>query len=73
MYLFGDKPSILDAYATTLVARLIDMGRDDLISEPLLREYAVAVMDTDEWRKATFGRKTIWEEKLGPVNQLWPV
>lgn len=73
LYLFGDKPSILDAYATTLIARLMDLDRDDLISDSSIRDYAIAVMNTDEWRRTTFGRKTIWDESLGPVHQLWPV
>lgn len=73
VYIFGDKPSILDAYATSLVAHLMDLGRDDLIANDTVRHYAMGVMSTLEWCRTTAGRRTIWEEADGPVSRLSPI
>lgn len=73
IYLFGDKPTILDAYATTLVARLMDLGRDDLISSSVTREYAFGIINTEEWLRTTLGRPTVWKASLGHVHELSPL
>lgn len=71
-WIFGDTPTILDAHAATLIARIIDLERFDLVSEPA-RVYASAVMETNEWKQVAHGRPTIWNDELGPVEDLDPL
>lgn len=73
IYLFGDKPTILDAHATAFIARMMELGRDDIISSATAREYALSVMSTDEWLKTTSGRRTLWDVSMGPVRDLSPL
>lgn len=72
-YLFGDKPTILDAHATALLARLLDLGRDDLICDPDIRDYALGIMNTEEWQRITHGRRTLWEDSYGDVSEMDPL
>lgn len=73
IYLFGDKPTILDALSTTLIARLMDLGRDDLIFSSMTREYAFGVINTEEWLRTTLGRPTLWNVSLGHVHEMTPL
>ncbi|KAF7556753.1 hypothetical protein G7046_g6223 [Stylonectria norvegica] len=57
-WIFGARPTILDAHATALAARLIDVERYDLLPDEA-REYARGVMATPEWKEITHGRPTI--------------
>jgi glutathione S-transferase len=72
-YIFGEKPTILDAHVTALAVRFIDLKRDDLLPDPALRDYALGVMATNEWHRATHGRPTVWNTSLGPVGALDPL
>lgn len=71
-WIFGDRPTILDAHATALTARLMDVDRDDLLSEAV-REYARGVMATPEWNMVTHGRRTVWDVSIGHVADLNPL
>ncbi|KAL6857970.1 hypothetical protein ACO1O0_005416 [Amphichorda felina] len=68
-YIFGRDPTVLDAVATALLARLMDMHRNDLLDDTL-RSYALGVLGTDEWRKTTQGRPTIYDDSLGKVADM---
>lgn len=68
-YIFGGNPTVLDAVATTLLARLMDMQRDDLVDDTV-RNYALGVLGTDEWLKTTQGRQTVYDESLGKVADM---
>lgn len=71
-WVFGDRPTVLDAHATALLARLVDIERKDLISDAA-QDYARGVMATTEWNKVTQGRRTIWDVSLGHVAELNPL
>lgn len=71
-WIFGHKPTILDAHTAVLAARMMDLGRFDLVPDTA-RVYATAVMETPEWEKATHGRPTIWNASLGSVADLDPL
>lgn len=65
-WIFGGRPTILDAHVTVLAARLMDVDRTDLLPDEV-QAYARGVMATPEWKKATAGRRTVWDESLGEV------
>lgn len=71
-WIFGDQPTILDAHTTVLAARMMDLGRFDLVSDSA-RIYATTVMETEQWKKATHGRPTLWNVSLGPAADLEPL
>ncbi|KJZ75799.1 hypothetical protein HIM_04956 [Hirsutella minnesotensis 3608] len=71
-WLFGPKPTILDAYAWTLVARLMEWNRFDVIPERV-RRFTEKVLKTEEWNKVTHGRPTRWTESVGDVAKLNPI
>lgn len=71
-WIFGDRPTIIDAHATALLARLIDVKRLDLLSEEA-SDYARGVMATPEWKEVTHGRPTVWHEHMGQVADLNPL
>ncbi|TVY87385.1 hypothetical protein LAWI1_G005630 [Lachnellula willkommii] len=59
-WLFGLLvPTALDAHLVTFLARLRDLGRDELIP-PSLRAYEDAAMETPEWRRVMNGRRTMY-------------
>ncbi|VUC33192.1 unnamed protein product [Clonostachys rosea] len=72
-YLFGDKPTLLDAHAATFLAHLIDLQRIDLLSNPSVREYALGITRTDEWHNITKGLRTVWDESVESVQGLNPI
>lgn len=61
MYLYGHAPTVLDAVATTLLARLMDMQRDDLLDDATVRDYATGVMGAEEWQRVMQGRRTVYD------------
>ncbi|KAK2608696.1 hypothetical protein QQS21_002807 [Conoideocrella luteorostrata] len=71
-WIFGNQPTILDAHATVLAARMMDLGRLDLVPDTV-RAYALSVMKLEVWEKVTHGRPTIWNASLGPVADLNPL
>lgn len=71
-WIFGDYPTILDAHAGALVARLMDMERYDLIPGPV-KAYGRGIMESPEWNKTTHGRPTVWNVSLGHVSDLTPL
>ena len=51
-------PTALDAHLTCFIARMLDVGRDDIIPSKL-KSYAERVMETEEWKSVMQGRKTM--------------
>jgi hypothetical protein len=58
-WLFGlDKATALDAHLVVFVARLMDVGRGDIVPGPI-KEYAETAMKGKEWESVMQGRSTI--------------
>lgn len=58
-WLLGLKePTALDAHLVTFVARMRDVGRNDIIPEEL-GKYVDVAMEGDEWNGVMQGRKTM--------------
>ena len=58
-WLFGQKqPTELDAHLVVMIARLQDVGRHELICEPL-KQYAATAYETVEWKEVMDGRRTM--------------
>ncbi|KAL7938037.1 hypothetical protein V8C35DRAFT_290677 [Trichoderma chlorosporum] len=72
LWIFGDKPTILDAHAAALIARLMDVNRQDLLTDSV-QEYARGIFASDEWDEVTHGRTTLWNVSLGHVADLNPL
>lgn len=56
-WLFGDKPTALDAHLVVFIARMTDVGRSGLIPEKL-RQYGQWAMQRPEWTKVRNGRSS---------------
>jgi hypothetical protein len=52
------QPSALDAHLITFIARMRDVGREEIVPE-VLGKYVDAAMEQDEWRGVMHGRKTM--------------
>lgn len=61
-FLFGPEPSALDAHLAVFIARMQDVGRDNLIP-PKLREFGTRAKETPEWVKMMDGRSTMVPQK----------
>ncbi|CAG9995849.1 unnamed protein product [Clonostachys byssicola] len=70
-YLFGDKPTLLDAHAAAFLAHLIDLQRLDLLPNPTVRDYALGIISTSEWQHITQGLRTVWDESVESVEGLY--
>ena len=53
-----DNPSALDAHFIVFIARMLDIRRDDLITEKL-KEYASKAMESAPWKEVMQGRTTL--------------
>ena len=51
-------PTALDVHLVVFIARMLDVGRHDIIPEKL-KNYAERAMQTDEWESVMQGRKTM--------------
>ncbi|KAL7796500.1 hypothetical protein V8C37DRAFT_400258 [Trichoderma ceciliae] len=71
-WIFGERPTILDAHATALIARLMDVDRQDMLTERV-QEYARGIFASEEWDEVTHGRTTLWNVSLGHVADLNPL
>lgn len=71
-WIFGERPTIIDALAAAFMARLIDTNQEDLVPEKA-RAWGRKVMATPEWNKVTHGRRTVWDVPLGPVADMDPL
>lgn len=71
IWLFGAAtgPTILDAHAVALIARVDDAGQDELVPGDLLA-YARKARSLPAWEAVTHGRKTIWNRSYGHVYLL---
>ncbi|TQV93064.1 hypothetical protein V2A60_003624 [Cordyceps javanica] len=70
-WIFGQQPTILDAYASALMIRLLDNKRQELLPAGV-QEYAKAVQASDEWNQITHGRPTVYDASMGPAADLDP-
>lgn len=62
-WLFGfSHPTALDVHLAVFIARMLDVGRDDIIPEKL-KEYGARIMQTKEWNDVMQGRKTMIAKK----------
>ncbi|KAL2867610.1 glutathione S-transferase family protein [Aspergillus lucknowensis] len=69
-WIFGDSgPTVLDAHVVAYIARLIDIGLEDLVP-PELRVYAETIMTMPEWHEVMKGRPTVWDPLLGDIDEL---
>jgi hypothetical protein len=58
-WLFGlPHPTALDYHLAVFIARMLDVGRDDVIPEKV-RKYGARVTQTTEWKAVMQGRKTM--------------
>ena len=57
-WLFGGKPTALDAHLVVFIARMLDVGRDSLIPARLQR-YGSWAEKTPEWIQMMEGRRTM--------------
>ena len=57
-WLFGEKPTALDAHLVVFIARMTDVGRVGLIPDKL-REYGDWAMQKHEWTDMMKGRRTM--------------
>ena len=71
MWLFGAStgPTILDAHAVSLIARVDDAGQPELVPNDLLA-YAQKIRSLPAWEAVNHGRKTIWNKSYGHVHLL---
>ncbi|KAL1875464.1 hypothetical protein Daus18300_003203 [Diaporthe australafricana] len=70
IWLFGATgPTILDAHAVALIARIDDAGQDELVPADLLA-YARKIRSLPAWETVTHGRNTIWNKGYGHVHLL---
>ncbi|RFU75034.1 thioredoxin [Trichoderma arundinaceum] len=72
LWVFGERPTIVDAHATAMILRLIDVNRQDVLTERV-QEYARGVSASEEWDEVTHGRTTLWNVSLGHVADLNPL
>lgn len=73
IFIFGDKPTVLDAVATTFLSRLHDMNQTDLVDDDKAWDYHRQMLKTEAWRRTTHGRTTIWQPSDGPAEQWQPL
>ncbi|KIX05322.1 uncharacterized protein Z518_06194 [Rhinocladiella mackenziei CBS 650.93] len=60
-WMFGQqRPTALDAHLVVMIARLQDVGRDDIIPETL-KAYGDMAMNTPEWLEVMDGRRTMYD------------
>ena len=57
-WMFGPKPTALDAHLVVFLARMTDVGREHLIP-PELRVYGAWAWEHPEWNNMMNGRKTM--------------
>lgn len=57
-WLYGTEPTALDAHLIVFIARMTDVGRDNLISQKL-KDYGAWAMHGNEWTAMMGGRKTM--------------
>lgn len=71
IWLFGAAigPTILDAHAVALIARVDDAGSEELVPGELLA-YARKARSLPAWEAVTHGRKTKWDKSYGHVYLL---
>lgn len=57
-WIFGEQPTAFDAHLVVFLARMMDVGRLDLIPEALLK-YARRATQSREWRELMQDRTTM--------------
>ncbi|KAH8880249.1 hypothetical protein GQ53DRAFT_755230 [Thozetella sp. PMI_491] len=71
LWIFGDQvgPTLLDAHIVPLIARLMDVHREELVPDELLA-YAKKVIDSPAYQQVTHGRATLWNISYGRPDKL---
>jgi hypothetical protein len=71
IWLFGAAtgPTILDAHAVALIARVDDAGQPELVPSSLLA-YARRIRSLPAWEAVSHGRKTIYNRTYGHAHLL---
>lgn len=71
IWLFGavTGPTILDAHAVALIARVHDAGQPELVPGDLLT-YARRIRSLPAWEAVNHGRETKWNKTYGHVHLL---
>ncbi|KAK6371464.1 hypothetical protein LTS17_008714 [Exophiala oligosperma] len=57
-WIFSDKPTALDAHLVVFIARMTDVGRENIIPEGL-RKYGARARQNPDWTSMMEGRKTM--------------
>lgn len=57
-WIFGSQPTALDVHLVVFIARMTDVGRDNLVPEKL-KSYGKWAMQKSEWVELMEGRKTM--------------
>jgi hypothetical protein len=70
IWAFG-KPSLLDAYVGSLIVRLMDNERNELLPEAV-QTYGAAIRESEEWKQVMHGRRTVWDPSMGAIQDLDP-
>ena len=60
-WIYGENPTAIDAHLVVFIARMIDVGREQLIPEKL-RDYTHWAMQKPEWVDMMGGRTTMIEQ-----------
>lgn len=72
-FIFGEKPTVLDAVVTAFLSRLLDVEQTDLVEDPNVWDYHREATETEAWKQTMNGRKTIWQLSDGPADQWCPL
>ncbi len=63
-WIFGTaEPTALDTHTVPLIARLIDVGREEMLSIRV-KDYALRAFETEEWKAIMEDRKTVFGSYL---------
>ncbi|KAI9904054.1 hypothetical protein N3K66_000583 [Trichothecium roseum] len=69
-WLFGNRPTILDAHAFPFIRRLMDRNRLDLVTQDAVKAYAEGITKSKEWQRVSHGRRTLYDASYGPAREL---
>ncbi|KAL2209033.1 hypothetical protein CC79DRAFT_1332255 [Sarocladium strictum] len=67
-----ETATIIDAHAVPMISRLLERERSDLVPSTV-EAYAKRVMESEEWKRTTHGRGTVFDKQYGHVRDLQPI
>lgn len=62
-WIYGETPTALDTHLVVFIARMTDVGREELMPDKV-KAYGAWAMQTPEWLKMMDGRKTMLPKKV---------